>query len=81
LTDDDSVTDYDYMDNGATTTPTGLGALATTQLVQHREGSSRTNYLWVAPSLKFLPVRIEQRRDGEITTAFTLTSVTGLDQH
>jgi hypothetical protein len=78
LTDDDSVTDYVYMSNGPTTTATGLGPLATEALVQHREGSSRSNYLWMAPELKFLPVRIEQRRDGEVRTAFTLTSVTGL---
>lgn len=78
LTDEDSVTDYEYLDQGDATTPTGLGALATRGLMQHRAGSSRTNWLWVAPELRFLPVRIEQRRDGEVHTAFTLLSVTGI---
>jgi Protein of unknown function (DUF3108) len=78
LADDDSVTDYEYLDQGTATTPTGLGKLATRALMQQREGSTRVNWLWVAPELHFLPVRIEQRRDGEIHTAFTLKSVTGL---
>jgi hypothetical protein len=78
LADEDSVTDYEYADQGSATTPTGLGELATRSLMQHREGSSRSTWLWLAPELRFLPVRIEQRRDGEIRTAFTLQSVTGL---
>jgi hypothetical protein len=34
--------------------------------------------LWVAPTLSFLPVRVEQRRDNEVQTSFLLTSVEGL---
>jgi hypothetical protein len=34
--------------------------------------------LWVAPELRFLPVRIEQRRDGEVQTAFELVKLEGL---
>ncbi len=76
--DTDGIKAYEYTDNGAATTATGLGELATRSLVQHRPGSSRTTWLWMAPQLKFLPARIEQRRDGETQTAFTLTSVEGL---
>jgi hypothetical protein len=32
----------------------------------------------MAPELRFLPVRIEQRRDGEVQTGFTLLAVDGL---
>jgi Protein of unknown function (DUF3108) len=78
LADKDSVKDYEYADNGAATTTTGLGALATRSLMQQREGSSRSTWLWMAPELKFLPARIEQRRDGELYTAFSLLSVSGL---
>jgi hypothetical protein len=78
LVDEDSVKPYVYTDNGESTTPTGIGALATRSFVQQREGSSRSTWLWVAPELRFLPVRIEQRRDGEVQTAFTLASVEGL---
>lgn len=79
LADEDSVADYEYMDNGTATMQTGVGALETRVLTQQRAGSSRATWLWVAPELKFLPVRIEQRRDGEVQTAFELQSVTGLD--
>ena len=79
LADDDSVSDYVYQDNGTATMATGIGQLPTQSLMQHREGSSRSNYLWLAPQLRFLPVRIEQRRDGEVNSAFTLRSVDGLD--
>ena len=80
LADEDSVKPYDYVDNGEATTPTGVGQLATRALVQQREGSSRATTIWVAPQLHYLPVRIEQRKDGEVQTAFTLTSVTGISQ-
>jgi hypothetical protein len=78
LADEDSVSAYEYMDNGTATMTTGIGALETRAFTQQRAGSSRTTWLWVAPALRFLPVRIEQRRDGEVQTAFTLLSVSGL---
>jgi hypothetical protein len=78
LADEESVAEYGYTDNGAATMPTGAGSVATRILTQQRAGSSRTTWLWVAPELRFLPVRIEQRRDGEVQTAFELLSVTGL---
>jgi len=78
LADEDSVTEYAYTDNGTATITTGAGAFDARVLTQQRAGSSRTTWLWVAPQLKFLPVRIEQRRDGEVQTAFDLVSVSGL---
>jgi hypothetical protein len=78
LADEDGVVEYEYTDNGTATMPTGSGPVATRVLTQQRVGSSRTTSLWVAPELRFLPVRIEQRRDGEVQTAFELVSVTGL---
>jgi hypothetical protein len=80
LADEDSVADYEYTDNGTATMQTGAGSLETRILTQQRAGSSRATWLWVAPELGFLPVRIEQRRDGEVQTAFELQSVTGLDE-
>jgi hypothetical protein len=80
LADEESIADYVYRDNGMASTPTKLGQLATQSLMQQREGSSRSNYIWLAPELKFLPARIEQRRDGEVNSAFTLLSVQGIDK-
>jgi len=76
--DDDSVNEYVYEDEGETTTDTGIGKLATRSVMQHREGSSRTTRLFMAPSLRFLPARIEQHRNGELSTAFTLEKVSGI---
>jgi hypothetical protein len=75
LADEDSVASYLYADNGTATVETGAGSHETQILTQQREGSSRATWLWVAPALKFLPVRIEQRRGGEVQTAFTLQKV------
>jgi hypothetical protein len=78
LADEDSVAEYEYTDNGTATVQTGLGPVAARILTQKRAGSSRETWLWVAPELEFLPVRIEQRRDGEVQTAFALVGVSGL---
>lgn len=78
MADGDSVSPYEYVDSGETTTKTGLGDLKTRAFVQHRENSSRTTTLQMAPSLSYLPARIEQSKNGELQTAFTLESVEGL---
>lgn len=78
MADEDSVAEYEYTDNGTATVQTGLGPITARILTQKRAGSSRETWLWVAPELKFLPVRIEQRRDGEVQTAFALVGVKGL---
>jgi hypothetical protein len=78
LADEDSVAEYEYLDNGTAAMQTGVGSVATRILTQQRTGSSRATWLWMAPELRFLPVRIEQRRDGEVQTGFTLLAVDGL---
>jgi len=78
LTDEDSVTEYVYQDQGDAQTATGMGKLKTHAYNQQRQGSSRINWIWVLPDTKFLPARIEQRKDGEVNSAFTLKSVTGI---
>src|SRR5262245_15056124 len=78
IADEDSVGTYEYTDSGPATLATGVGSLETHLFVQHRAGSSRSTWLWVAPKLGFLPVRIEQRRNDEVQTSFLLQSVNGL---
>lgn len=80
IADGDQARAYGFTDNGVAQTDTGLGKLATHSYIQHREGSSRSTYLWVAPSLEYLPARIETRKDNEILTALTLVSVEGLEK-
>lgn len=60
------------------TVETPFGPLVTQRVVQSREGSSRALMLWMAPELSFLPVRIEQQKDGKTQVALILQSVDGL---
>ena len=78
IADKDSVGTYEYTASGPATLATGVGSLETQLFVQHREGSSRSTWLWAAPTLGFLPVRVEQRRNDEVQTSFLLQSVKGL---
>jgi len=78
LADGDSLKTYEYTADGEHVIATGIGEVPTLAFVQQRESSSRSTRLWFAATLQYLPVRIEQRKDGEIQTAFTLESVEGL---
>jgi Protein of unknown function (DUF3108) len=75
LADGDSLKTYEYTDNGEQSIATGIGPRQALGFVQQREGRSPSLWVWVAPDLQFVPVRIERRRDGEIQTAFTLRSM------
>jgi hypothetical protein len=77
-TDEDSITEYVYQDQGDAQTATGMGKLKTHAFNQQRQGSNRVNWIWALPDMKFLPARIEQRKDGEVNSAFTLKSVSGI---
>jgi hypothetical protein len=77
-TDEDSITEYVYQDQGEAKTPTGMGQLKSHAYNQQRQGSNRVNWIWVLPDMKFLPARIEQRKDGDVNSAFTLKSVNGI---
>jgi hypothetical protein len=71
----DGVRADEYAVEGEETIATGIGNVAALKLMQHREGSSRTTRVWMAPGLGYLPIRIEQHRNGELQTAFTLQSM------
>jgi hypothetical protein len=79
LADEDALRTYRYSPNGSATLETGLGSIDALGFIQQREGSSRRTLIWAAPELRYLPVRIEQQRDGETRTAFILQSVQWLD--
>jgi hypothetical protein len=79
LADADSVKPYVYTSDGEQPIATGIGELKTLALVQQREGSSRSTLLWMAVDHDYVPARIEQRRNGEVQTAFTLDTYTRLD--
>jgi len=80
LTDEDSIREYVYQDQGDAQTATGMGKLKTHAYSQQRQGASRVNWIWALPDMKFLPARIEQKKDGEVNSAFTLKSVSGISK-
>lgn len=70
--DEQSVDEYAYEFEGEHTIETGLGELEVLRYRQQRTGSSRHTLIDLAPSLDFIPARIEQIRDGESRSAFTI---------
>lgn len=78
--DDDGVESYRYERIDDKPVETGIGTLKTVRFAQQGDNSSRRTILWLAPELAYLPVRMEQLRDGELETEFTLDSVTGIER-
>jgi hypothetical protein len=72
LADEDSLKTYEFAFEDDAVIDTPLGQFTAKRLRQQRVGSSRHTVLWMVPKLKFLPVLIEQYRDGEVRTAFAL---------
>lgn len=55
---------------------TSLGALDTVRVLRiNAEGSSRSTVTWFAPSLNYMPVKIEQLKRGELIARLTLKSL------
>lgn len=78
--DDDGERMYRYEQLDDRTAETGIGDLDTVRFSQQSEGSSRTTVLWLAAELAYLPVRLEQIRNGEVQTVFTLEDVAGIER-
>jgi len=77
--DEDGPESYRYERLDDAEIETGTGSYHTIGLSQHREGSSRNTILRLAPALGYLPVRMEQIRDGEAETVFTLDAVSAIE--
>lgn len=75
IADPAEIRSYDYRAEGLEIVTTAAGRFEAQRVVQQRPGSSRRTLTWAAPSLEFLPVRIEQRRDGGEPVSFELESV------
>jgi Protein of unknown function (DUF3108) len=69
---------YQYERAGEEQVDTPAGAYATVKVRQSRPGSSRELYFWCAPALAYLPVRLEQRKEGKAVLTMSLTSAEGL---
>ena len=78
--DDNGIGEYSYERLDDLATETGIGTLQSVRFSQKSEGSSRETILWLAPEFGYLPVRIEQFRNGELGTSFALEAVDGLER-
>ena len=74
--DNGRIKDVIFEDRGAETLDTSLGALETRRVVRSNlDGSSRTTITWFAPSLDYIPVKIEQLKRDELVARLTLRSL------
>lgn len=76
--DDDGVKTYEYQQLEDDAAETGIGTIPTVRFMQQRAASSRRTILWLASEYSFVPVKIEQVRDGEIETVYSLESLSGV---
>ncbi|THB71731.1 MAG: DUF3108 domain-containing protein [Gammaproteobacteria bacterium] len=60
------------------TIETELGVFKTTPVVRKREGSSRETTLWLAHELYYLPVKIEQTKNGSTKFEMEIIKLTGI---
>jgi len=60
----DSIDRFQYVRHEETTLDTPLGKLRTILYTSHHPGSNKTTYLWLAPTLDYMPARAEQRVQG-----------------
>jgi Protein of unknown function (DUF3108) len=78
LLDGREVKHYTYPKQGTAKLQTDLGELDTVIYESQRknyDGTGRTWRYWFAPSLGWLPVRIEQREDGRARLTFTVRTL------
>ncbi len=75
IADPDVIRTYDNRNEGTETLTTPFGKLTAQKISQQRRESSRRTVTWAARELHFLPIRVEQRREGHTPVAFVLESV------
>ncbi len=64
--DEKGVREYRYVHEGSATLDTPLGKVATEVYRSQRDRSPRATRFWCAPGFGYLPMRVEQRRKGEV---------------
>jgi hypothetical protein len=64
--DEKGVREYRYVHEGSATLDTPLGKVATEVYRSQRDRSPRATRFWCAPDFGYLPMRVEQRRKGEV---------------
>ena len=68
----DVINQFEFVRQGEATLRTPLGELHTLLYTSHHQGARRTTYMWLAPSLDYLPARLEQHRGDEVLFALNI---------
>ncbi len=76
MLDTDEVARFEYVRRGTATLDTPLGKLPTVLYTSHAHGSDRTTWLWLAPSLDYMPARAEQRIKGDTQLTLKIRTFT-----
>jgi hypothetical protein len=66
LLNGNSVREYRYTRESEETLNTALGKIATVVYRSEKENSPRATRVWCAPSLGYIPVRVEQKRKDDV---------------
>lgn len=61
-----SVREYRYARDGEETLVTPVGTVKTIIYSSQKQGSPRVTSFWCAPSLGYIPLRVQQRRDHQV---------------
>lgn len=65
LADETELKSYQIRNEGEETLETSLGKRHTIRISQAKPGKSRVTTFWFAPDLRYLPVRVQQTKDGK----------------
>jgi hypothetical protein len=72
--DKSGIRDYQFTQTGTETLHTPMGDIATVIYKSQRATSPRYNLYWCAPSLGFLPLKVEQKRINDEVWTLTATA-------
>jgi hypothetical protein len=70
-----SVREYQYARDGEETLVTPVGTVKTVIYSSEKQGSPRVTRFWCAPSLGYLPLRVEQRKDNQVQWIMQIQSL------
>jgi hypothetical protein len=70
-----SVREYRYSEDGEETLTTAVGTIKTIIYRSEKQNSPRTTRFWCAPSLGYIPLRVQQKRKDDVEWTMQIQSV------
>jgi len=75
MIDKNTVREYRYAREGEETLSTAIGQIQTIIYRSQKQNSPRVTRFWCAPSLGFVPLRVEQKRDNDVQWTMQVQSL------